>query len=273
MSRASLAKSACRSGSKRAQQSLLWQLIHALVFCAPVFHAGTAWAGDDGWKIDAEALASQPEPTPPPPTPVLTPLEAQRAAPLVFDLQLLTGVGWAKLSQDNDAPPTPQPTNFVTGCAGVSLGIGRFAGSHVKISYEASGGVQRVLGKPETADARGYSPPQKPVHGNTGYFFPVGAYLAIYPWATRGISLGVHLGMGMFWPAEYQAGEGSKLGRAAALEVGYEDVWSDSRGWSLHLRYGATGFTRSDSDTEYYTYTNQHQNATELTLAAGLSWF
>lgn len=244
---------------------------------APVLHPETAQAAGDARNIDAVALASQVDPiTPaPPPPPPLRPIEALRAAHLVFDFRLLTGVAWATLSQDSNEVRSPLPANFLAGCAGASVGFGRFAGSHVKIGYEGSGGVQRVLGTPQQmADTFGYSPPpQKPMQGDTWYFFPVGAYLAVYPWTTNGLSLGVHLGMGVAWVPDYESLDGSGWGGTAALELGYDDAWSTSMGWSLRLRYGATEFTRGESDSEYYTYTTQQQNTTELTLVAGLSWF
>ncbi|MEO8185073.1 MAG: hypothetical protein ABI895_40220 [Deltaproteobacteria bacterium] len=243
-------------------RSRLWRLLHALVAAGPAFYAPAVAAQQNGWHSDGVALANQPEPSRAPAP--LAPFDASRAASLIFDAELRTGVGWSTFSEDG----LPL-TDFVNGCADLSLGLGRFAGPHVRFGYELTVGARRVLGDRELHQQAGYSQPNAAIEGNTWYFLPVGAYLEIHPWARAGVSLGLHAGAGTFWPEPYLSGGNIVLAGAAALDVGYDDIWSSSRGWGLRLRYGAIGFRRSHID-EAYTTT---QNSNELTLAGRISWF
>jgi hypothetical protein len=181
---------------------------------------------------------------------------------VVADFEIRAGVGNSTLSEDGI-----ELADFATAVVDVQIGVSTFVGPRVKLGYEATVGVRRVLGQhPEFARE---SPLGVALEGNTGYLLPLGGYLAVYPWASAGVSFGVHVGVGTFWPADYMPGGNIELAGSAALDVGFERPWSESTRWALHLRYAATGFGRFHIDEDY----TDKQNSDELTLAAGVSWF
>ncbi len=270
--------------SSRCPPSHLWRLVHAaymggssvvtaaraavllgvasLTIAGILMHSCPSAAADDGWKADDAALANEPEPALDPLP--LAPFDALRAASVVVDLELRTGVGWSTLSEDG------RPLNdYVSGCADATLRVGGFATPPFKLGYEATVGARRVLGGREAHEPLGYSQPQAPIEGDTWYVLPIGGFFELYPWQRAGVSVGLHVGVGTFWPPEYMVGGNIELAGTIAADVGYEHVWSTQASWSLRLRVATTGFGQSHIDENYTTT----QNSNELTLAVRASVF
>jgi len=271
-------------GSGRCSPSHLWHLVHAAdihtrnavrAACATVavpvarltiagilMHSCPAAAADDGWNADDAALANQPAP-PPDPLP-LAPFDALRAASVVVDLELRTGVAWTTLSQEGVSL-----NDYVSGCADATIRVGGFARAPFKLGYEATVGARRVLGAREAHEPADSSSPVAPIEGETWYLLPLGAFFELYPWERAGVSLGLHVGVGTFWPPEYMVGGNIELAGTIAADVGFEHVWSTHASYGLRLRVATTGFEQSDIDEHYSTT----QNSNELTLAARVSLF
>jgi hypothetical protein len=278
----------CRSGadvlgSGRCSPAHLWRRAHAATVhvrialraaraaaalpvagltLAGVVRTEPAAAADGGWKADEAALANAADPSPDPLP--LAPFDALRAASVLVDLELRTGVGWTTLSEDGLAL-----NDYISGCADATLRVGGFANSHLKWGYEATGGARRVLGDRDAHEVLGYSQPEAPIEGDTWYFLPLGGFIELYPWARAGASLGLHAGVGTFWPPQYMVGGNIELAGTIAADVGYEHVWSTRASWGLRLRLAATGFGQSYIDENYSTT----QTSKELTLAARVSLF
>lgn len=256
------------AAARRARAALCGLACAALALAASrAGAADAAWTegdGDEPGELEAHEPAGEAEKAPEAPPRDRAEASFQRLtrASVVADFEIRAGVGSSTLAEDGI-----NLADFATAIVDVQIGVGTFVGPRVKLGYEATVGVRRVLGQhPEFA--RG-SPVGAALEGNTGYLLPLGGYLAVYPWTSAGVSFGVHVGVGTFWPAEYMAGGNIELAGSAALDVGFERPWSESTRWALHLRYAATGFGRFHIDENY----TDKQNSDELTLAAGVSWF
>lgn len=249
-------RTALRAARAAAALPVASLLLEGVVCATP------AAAADGGWKADEAALANAADPSPDPLP--LAPFDALRAASLLVDLELRTGVAWTTLSEDGLAL-----NDYVSGCADATLRVGGFANSRLKWGYEATGGARRVLGGRDAHEVLGYSQPEAPIEGDTWYLLPLGAFIELYPWERAGASLGLHAGVGTFWPPEYMVGGNIELAGTIAADVGYEQVWSTQFSWALRLRLAATGFRQSHIDENYSTT----QTSKELTLAARVSMF
>jgi len=250
---------------RRHPAAHLWSGVHALPFqrgasrlsalvavaaSLVVFPAGATTTSE--WNTSA--------PLPEEPVPELA-VGGVRAAPVVFDVALRAGLGRTTLSEDGEAQ-----AQLDTGCTDLSLAIGTFIGPMLKIGYEVTLGNRRVLGHEMLTD----TPWQyAPIEGDTWMLLPVGGYFELYPIPDVDVFVGVHVGVGSFWPEEYMTGGNIELAATAAAELGYEHDWGDSARWALALRYAATGMGRSYIDENYTTT----QNADELSLSARVSLY
>ena len=251
-----------------------------------------AGTGTDEWKEDEAALARDPEPSPtpapPPAPPPRTAAEKLLAASLVFDFELRSGISWGSLSQfvpeyDEDVlfgvtGKDYALADLTLGSVELSLAVGTFLSRRWKIGYEAAGGVRAVFSSRDTLhvigrlDGEGPSPPSREALRQTaGYLLPAGGYLAFYPAFSQsgGFSIGVHLGAGVFWGADY-LGHGSFPATATmAADIGYETAWSDHLVWGVRARCGRTYFERNADATEK----SSSLAVTDLSLALHLSAF
>jgi hypothetical protein len=250
---------------RRHPRAHLWSGVHALPFRggAPmpavlVAAAASLLVFPAGATVDSEWNTSAPLPEEP--APQLT-VHGVRAAPLVFDVAFRAGLGRATLSEDG-----VEQAQLDTGCADLSLSLGTFVGSVLKLGYEVTVGNRRVLGHEMLTDA----PWQyAPIEGDTWMLLPVGGYFELYPIPDVDVFIGAHVGVGSFWPEEYMTGGNIELAATAAAEIGYEHDWGDGVRWALAVRYAATGMGRSYIDENYTTT----QNADELSLSARVSLY
>ena len=282
------AREAFRRGARWAPPSRLWQGAHVLplLLLASSARAGTT---SSGWNEDEAALAKDPVPgppaPPPPPPPPRTPTEKLVAAPLVFDAELRGSIGWASMSRfvPNDeylfgGGDEHSLADLTWGGFDLSLALGTFVKGHWKLGYEATGGLRSVRSSRATTGYRSgpnadglVAPSQEALQHEAGYALPVGGYLAFYPFFSEsgGLSLGVHLGGGLAWGAEYLGSKRSAGAVGAAADLGYDYAWSEHLACGVRVRYGWMGLKLSDDRTGEST----SLGSDELSLALRLSAF
>lgn len=231
-------------------------------------------------------LRPPPPPSSPPPR---TPTEKLLAASLVYDVELRGGVGWGSMTQfvpvyNEDALFGTSGKDYglmdlTLGNVDLSLALGTFLSRHWKIGYEATGGLRAVISTRNTLqvsraipnDEQPSVPSSESLRQTARYVLPIGGYLAFYPSFSEGggVSIGVHLGGGLFRGVEYMGHGGLATAATGAADIGYESAWSEHLAWGAHARLGQTSFHQSGSDTDR----SSSLSATELSLALHLSAF
>jgi hypothetical protein len=249
-------------GTKCASPSRLWHLVPVPVVLVVASRAQAAAASDEWNENDAE-LANDPPPPPPPPPSPLTPLDKLLTASLVFELELRGSIGWGVLADDDGSL-----AELTTGGGDLMFTMGAFVTPHLRMGYVATAGRRTVLAS--QPGERGAGPIPSELEADAKYLLPLGIYAALYPLGDASLSLGVDLGLGISWGAEFM-GYSFLLppwAGTAAVHVGYDLVWSHHLAWGVRARCGKLGFSNSDDDGHTTTL-----GSTELGLAVHLSAF
>ncbi|HWO13310.1 MAG TPA: hypothetical protein VNN80_27605, partial [Polyangiaceae bacterium] len=258
-------------GAKCALPPRLWRLVHAAVPLVLALHAQAA-AANDGWNENDAELAEDPKPAPPlppaqppaQPSPPLTPVDRLLTASLVYEVELRAAIGRGLLADDDGSL-----AKLTTGGVDLVFTMGGFVDPHLKMGYEATAGQRAVLASRPGEQPSGYYPSKLEVDAR--YILPFGGYAAFYPLGDAGLSLGADFGVGILSKVPPFMGSGfliPALAGTAAVNVGYDRVWSDHLAWGVRARCGRLGFSNSDDDGHTTAL-----SSTELTLAIHVGAF
>ena len=147
-----------------------------------------------------------------------------------YDFRL--GAGVATLRYEESDYEVADFEAFVIGGA---LRLGGFIGPHVVLGAELAATWGTRVGALRARD-RSWFYDDYPHSSSYGYFSPLGVFIELYPWTSRGWFVSASAGVGLMELPQFSPAADGGLMSRYAFELGYELSRSGKQGPALYLR-------------------------------------